>query len=500
MRRDDKLAWWLWLALLVTLPITSFPPISETFGRSTVAPLAVVPLVGLLAIYVGPRIIGRSNFPPLATPLLVFFAFATLSAAAGLLLPLPALKGFTPLGREIRTLLTLGVGISFFLSAALIPTSEKRMQSSLIALSIGGAAAVAWSFIQAGFFVLSGPDLLQRFNELHRVISVRDLVPDRVTGLAYEPSWFGNQLVILYLPIWVASVAVGYSAFKRRRGILTVELVLATLAAISLLLARSRVSILSFSFVAGVLLLVAFWRLGARFSPHPSSRLYLARVASVGIGLLLLAGLGIGSVVAARALDPRLQRTSTILTELPQIRLEHPYEPVLELANRAAFAERVVYWMAGWQVFLERPVLGVGPGNMGFLFEQSIPAYGYRLTEIRTALAADSPLFPNPKSLWIRLLAETGLVGFAAFTTWQIVVLAGALSLRPTESIMLRVLGLAGLLVFLAQIVEGFNLDSFALPQMWIVPGLVAAGIALHRGSGQAAEGSTRLPHARMSA
>lgn len=483
MRRDDKLAWWLWLALLVTLPITSFPPISETFGRSTVAPLAVVPLVGLLAIYVGPRIIGRGSFPPMATPLLVFFSFATLSAATGLLLPLPALKGFTPLGREIRTLLTLGVGISFFLSAALIPTTEKRMRSSLVALSIGGTAAVVWSFIQAGFFVLSGPELLQRFNELHRVISIRDLVPDRVSGLAYEPSWFGNQLVILYLPIWVASVAVGYSAFKRRRGILTVELVLAILATISLLLARSRVSILSFSFVAGVLLLAAFWRLGSRLSRQAAGQLHLWQIATFGISLAFLAILGFGIAAAARALDPRFQRATTILTELPQIRSEHPYELGLELANRVAFAERAVYWMAGWQVFLERPVLGVGPGNTGFLFEESIPAYGYRLTEIRAALAADSPLFPNPKSLWIRLLSETGLLGFAAFTTWQIVVLAGALSLRPTESILMRVLGLAGLLVFLAQIVEGFNLDSFALPQMWIVPGLVAAGIVIHRRS-----------------
>ena len=83
-RRSDQLAWWLWLALLVTLPITSFPPISEAFGRSTVAPLAIVPLIGLLAIGVIPRIVRERDFPALAMPLLVFFGFATLSAAVGL--------------------------------------------------------------------------------------------------------------------------------------------------------------------------------------------------------------------------------------------------------------------------------------------------------------------------------------------------------------------------------------------------------------------------------
>lgn len=492
MSRVDQLAWWLWIALLVALPITSFPLISEAFGRSTVAPLAVIPLIGLLAIGVIPRIVGERKLPPLAVPLLAFCGFTLLSAAVGLLLPIAPLKNQTALGREIRALLTLGIGVGFFLSAALMPVGEKRMRSSLVALTIGGAAALVWSLVQAGFFALSQPDLLQRFNELHRVISIRDLIPDRVSGLAYEPSWFGNQLVVMYLPIWLSSVALGYTAFKRRKGFLTAELALAMLAVISLLLARSRISILSFSLVLGLLVLAGFWRLGGRLAQHSAQYIPLWRIASIGFGLLFLASIAVGSASAARSLDPRFFRVSTISTEMPQIRKEHPYELTLELANRAAFAERVVYWMAGWQVFLEHPLLGVGPGNEGFFFEQSIPAYGYRLGEIRTALATDNPIFPNPKSLWIRLVSETGFFGFAAFTTWLLVVLAGALSLGSAKSIMVRAIGLAGLLALLALIAEGFNLDSFALPQMWILPGLVAAGMVLHRTSDQGAKNSTR--------
>ena len=492
IRRADQLAWWLWIAMLITLPITSFPPISEAFGRSTVAPLAVIPLIGLLAISVIPRIVRDRELPALAMPLLVFCGFAGLSAALGLLLPLAPLMNQTLLGREIRALLTLGIGVGFFLSAALMPISEKRIRSSLVALTLGGAAALVWSFVQAGLFVLSDPDLLQRFNEIHRAISIRDLIPDRVSGLAYEPSWFGNQLVVMYLPIWVSSVALGYTAFKRRKGFLTVELALAILAMISLLLARTRISILSFSLVFGLLLLAGIWRLGARLSRRSSGQLLLRQIMIFSFGLVILASIAFGSLAAARSLDPRFQRAATIVTELPQIKKAHPYELALELANRMAFAERVVYWMAGWQVFLENPILGVGLGNEGFLFEQSVPAYGYRLTEIRTVLAADNPNFPNPKSLWIRLLAETGLVGSASFATWLILVSAGALRLNSAKDLMLHALGLAGLLALFAWIVEGFNLDSFALPQMWILPGLVAAGITLHQHSKKTDESSTQ--------
>jgi O-antigen ligase len=483
--RREQLAWWLWIVLLVSLPITSFPPISEAFGRSTVAPMAIIPLIGLLAIAIVPALVRKRELPQMAVPVLVFLGCAVLSAAVGLFHPLASFKGQTPLGREFRALITLAVGVGFFMSAALMPVSVRRMRMSLIALTIGGAIALLWSIVQAAFFLQNDPDVFRLFNELHRVISIRDLVPDRVSGLAYEPSWFGNQIVVLYLPIWMASVALGYSSFKWKWRFFTIELGLAVLAVVTLLLARTRVSVFSFSLILGVLIVSFFWRLGGRVSRRTSSRLPFRQLAVATIGLIFVASIGTGILAAAREFDPRFQRAATILNELPQIRSEHPYELGLEVANRTAFAERVVYWMAAWQVFLEYPLTGIGPGNSGFLFEQSIPAYGHRLTEIQTALSADSPIFPNPKSLWIRLLAETGILGFASFVTWQIVVLAGALSLRTAKGLMLSALGLAGLLSALALVIEGFNLDTFALPQMWIVPGLVTAGILLHRRSKQ---------------
>lgn len=477
--RTERVAWWLWLTLLVVLPVTSFPPISEAFGRSTVAPLAAIPLLGLLIISVIPRIIKERELPQLASPLLVFLGFVLLSTAVGLFIPVEGFKNQTALGREARALITLGVGLGFFLSAVMMPRSENRMRGSLVALTAGGAVALAWSFIQEAFLLASDPATFRQFNELHRLISIRDLVPDRISGLAYEPSWFGNQLAVLYIPMWLGSVVVGYSAFRLRRGVITVELVLAVLGAVALLLARTRISILSFSLVAGALILFLFWQIGGKLAKSSRGGLPLHRLAILGAGIFFIGALGLGFVIGAQNLDPRLRRVATIYNELPQIRSEHPYELGLELANRASFAERVVYWMAAWQVFLENPFAGVGPGNSGLLFEESIPAYGYRLTEIQTVLAADNAIFPNPKSLWIRLLAETGIIGFAAFVTWLITVMAGALNLRISRSLLLRALGFAGVLMLIAQVIEGFNIDTFALPQLWIIPGLVGAGAVL---------------------
>jgi O-antigen ligase len=145
-----------------------------------------------------------------------------------------------------------------------------------------------------------------------------------------------------------------------------------------------------------------------------------------------------------------------------------------------AFAERVVYWEAGLEGFRRYPMLGVGLGNAGFLFEEGMPPFGSRLTEIRRALELTNPNFPNPKSLWVRLLAETGVVGFSAFATWLIVLGAAGFGLTRAASGRQQAIGLAGLLSLGAQAIEGFSLDTFALPQLWIMMGLVTGqGVSL---------------------
>jgi hypothetical protein len=76
-----------------------------------------------------------------------------------------------------------------------------------------------WTTVQSGVVMTGGEDVPQAFVNLHRLIAPRDLVPDRLTGMAFEPSWFGDQLVTFYLPLWVGAVLTRTSAWSSsRRG------------------------------------------------------------------------------------------------------------------------------------------------------------------------------------------------------------------------------------------------------------------------------------------
>lgn len=156
--------------------------------------------------------------------------------------------------------------------------------------------------------------------------------------------------------------------------------------------------------------------------------------------------------------------------------LESSQYPFYSLAENLAYAERVVYWESGCRVFARYPVFGVGLGNAGFFFRQFVSGYGYHLPEIIFILTA-APEFPNVKSLWIRLLAETGVIGFVTFVAWLYSMMLEARSLQRSSSATRRTLGMAGLLSLLALLFEGFSLDTFALPHLWVMLGLVTAAL-----------------------
>jgi hypothetical protein len=139
-----------------------------------------------------------------------------------------------------------------------------------------------------------------------------------------------------------------------------------------------------------------------------------------------------------------------------------------------------VYWVNGWNVFNQYPLLGVGLGNAGFFFPQSAPAVGWATFEIRNVLYY-LPQLPNIKSLWFRLLAETGLVGFSVFLSWIYVLYQSSRFSQYHQDATMKTIALAGQLALLAFIGEGFSIDSFAMPYFWIIAGFIAASAMLFR-------------------
>jgi O-antigen ligase len=94
--------------------------------------------------------------------------------------------------------------------------------------------------------------------------------------------------------------------------------------------------------------------------------------------------------------------------------------------------------------------------------------------EIAQQLSPDSLLYPNPKNLYARLLAETGLIGFVLFMTFYLALLAEVLSLLRVSDPLAHWLAAAGLFALVAIGLQGFSQDSFAAPEMWINLGILA--------------------------
>jgi O-antigen ligase len=301
------------------------------------------------------------------------------------------------------------------------------------------------------------------------------LYPGRVTGLAYEPSWLAHQLNMLYLPLWLAASVQRLSAHRFRLWFLTFENLLLAGGVVILLLSFSRVGLAAFLLMLGYLFLAAnaalVRKVEGRFLQRYGGRARKALVAGITLALILMYVLLIVSAAFGLSrIDPRMQT----LFDLSTLR----QEGILEYANRMFFAERLVYWQAGWGVFNDHPILGVGLGNAGYYFPQTMSDYGLGLVEVNDLLGKSASL-PNAKSLWVRLLAETGIVGFALFITWLFVLWAGTGRLRQSAHPVQRIVALATRFVLLGLLIEGFSVDTFALPYFWVTFGLLTAALAV---------------------
>jgi hypothetical protein len=148
--------------------------------------------------------------------------------------------------------------------------------------------------------------------------------------------------------------------------------------------------------------------------------------------------------------------------------------------TRLDFSERFVYWVTGWRVFAGHPLLGVGLGNSGFFFPRYMPYFGWALPEV-VEVYYRSPSLPNIKSFWIRLLAETGIIGFAAFLSWYFTLWRSSHLSERCSDPLIKAIGWTGQFVLIGFLAEGFSVDTFALPYLWLSLGIVSATAAIYR-------------------
>lgn len=463
-----------WSLLVLTLPITSFPLLADLFGGTSVAPLPVVFLAILLVAWCIPGIIKEGQIPRHTIPLLLFVVISLISTLVGQFLLSPSFRGISPWRNILEALITLGMGVGFYLVVSQYLNNEDKLYRFVKMINYSGAVMVVYAIIQAGTFyaLWRYPQFMK---SIHEYFSSSYLFVRRSTGFAYEPSWYAHLLNMVYLPIWLGMSLKKASAHKFRLLKMSLENILFVLGAISLFLSFSRIGWLAFIMAIGYIifrimqkillkLLMAIQKDRAK-AIKSSSKVLIKAGFWIGTLVVLLV-LIIGAGMVMTKVDPRM-------TDLFDVKIIRE-KGLLEWAGSLIFAERLIFWNAGYRVFLAHPIFGVGLGRSGYFFQQTFDSFGYKLPEILQVLLRRE-FIPNAKNLWVRILAETGIIGFSVFISTLYVHWKSARKVEISGNGFLPALGLVGQIFLVALVVEGFSIDTFGLPFIWVSLALIAA-------------------------
>jgi O-antigen ligase len=462
-----------WILFLVFLPVTSFPYLPPALGGGTlVRPLSIYPLLILLLLSTIPRLLLKP-IPKTLLTLLPFVCVAIASSALSLLRDIDPVLGISVPDRILRALLTLAVGGAIYTTVALTPGSRSELRASLRWLYAGFCVALLWGSLQAIYIVNFNGDYFRLLQNAQKYISTRKLFTTRISGLTYEPNWFAEQISMLLVPWLLASVLTRYSLFRWRWKFITVELLLLVWSVIVLAFTFSRAGLASL-LVLTVLGVVVFR------SHHPTKivrqaaplRIWLFRFAEAAVALVVLGSL----IYFAGTKNEFFSRIWNYWT----VKKEHSLSGYFEYLG---FGARFTYGGTAFAVYTNHPSLGVGLGNYAYYFEEHLPDTPLAATpEILRIVTPDvgRDRLITPKNFYYRLLSETGLLGFAAFMAFVLAVLGCALVLWLSPAKEEVYWGTAGLLGIAAFGLGAISFDSFALPNMWVIFGLVTASAWLY--------------------
>lgn len=466
----DNLPHLLWGLALLALPVTSFRWFPGLGEGALVRPLALYPLVLLVPLILVQawrkkiQLTWAGVFVALGT-FVLFTIFA--SSVGSIINPIP-LRGQTFDARAIRAFITLFIGIAFFVSAVWMNKDEADLRFTVKWIFAGLCLDLAWSGLQAITFYTS---LLEKEMVTHwqLAFSMRELVrTNRISGLAYEPAWLAGQIATIFFPFLFAAVLTKYRVAR----LSWLEPALLVLTTLVLLSTYSRGGLLIVIGTSGLMMLLfgrdilcGMWAWFIRGFKERRLTSFIFRLS------LILAFVG----VIAGAFIFLSQKN--YFRRLWEINAGSLSEYIVDI-NAGA---RGAYSVGALGAFRESPLTGVGLGGSGFYIYQNLPDWALTtVPEIAKQLNPESRLYPNPKNLYVRLLAETGLIGFVLFIAFQFNVLGEMLSLLRRDEPWARFAAVAGVFAWAAIALYNFTQDSLTTPNIWIVPGILV-GLATHQ-------------------
>ncbi|MEJ2486373.1 MAG: O-antigen ligase family protein [Anaerolineales bacterium] len=468
---NERLEKWmqvLWGIVLFTVPVTSFRWLPNVMGKTHVRPLAFYPLALLVPVLLVYLIRTKSfRWPAPSAPLMGFILIAIISTLVGGLYAPLGLRGQTYWGWALRAWLSLIIGMGFFWVSVLLSRSETFLRKSLPWMYAGLALTIIWGILQAIALNTSLIDI-NWINKIQLSISIRQVVNWRVSGFAYEPSWLADQITIFYFPWLFAALLTRFRLTKYN----WLEPVLALGALVLLLLSYSRsgiigllVSVVITMLTVGRGILVGIWSwFWAPFvSPEIPGRLNRIIILLL-IALLLLA--------AFMWLDRYDYFASLWNADLSQ--------GLIAYVRDIAAAPRVAYIQAGINIFNLHPWLGVGLGGSSFYLFEHLPNWALSEPyEISMQFSPDSNEIPNVRNLIIRLLSETGFLGFWFYLAFMLSVLGSIRQMFLSRRKLMIYASVAGLTAWPAIILRQFTLSTLTSPVIWISLGMVV-GYAHH--------------------
>lgn len=299
----------------------------------------------------------------------------------------------------------------------------------------------------ASWYGIPGPT--QIYGALSLVIhaETHEYYPDRLRMTAFESSWAAVMLTFIF------PFAITRGSGRR------VALVLAIVAVMMVLL-QSRTAMLVIG-VQFILFLLGFLRHRKDWLLHGAS------AAAVGLLVMMLIP-GVQNAVMEKGSN--LVRYGS---------MDGLIDPTPGATENVSNVTRLAAIRAGLSMFEERPVLGVGLGQYGFNYPYHIRAEDLRSWEVRSyATAADVGLtWPPAYSLHVRLLAETGLLGYLLWLAMILPLLLRSL-LRASGATYTGRLHLAVAMTLSGWLMLGASIDSFRFFGGWIALGV---GLALWR-------------------
>ncbi len=480
--------------VLIGLPITSFPWLIQ-FTGSLVAPFSAVPLLGLILIWLVPFLIRQGTLPKEFSTIFYFLLVVIITSAGAYFFDGFFSRNRTFINQSLRALFTLGIGLSFYITLSAYLQDQSTIKQAILFIYAGGIVLILWSIVE--IVVLKSSGSVQNFPDW--VIAIKKatvfqqpgmMYTSRLTGFAYEPSWFVLIFNLVLFPLWLSSVFQRKSLFSIKIWAFIIEDFFLMVGLIVFMFSYPRIGLLSLVLMflyLGVLIIKRLsdklnnWIVKKRGVDQESHRFLRSMiiVTLLILSLLVIFGATTAFIKIASQRDFRFQLIINQFISDEEFKLPSSETEVIVLARSLAFLERTVYWFGGWNIFKDYP-FGVGLGNAGFYMVDRMNSLGYSSFEVRNILYQSDSLM-NVKALWIRLLAETGFVGFSVYLTWLYLLWRNSSLVQKSRIPVLQIVGLAGKFFILAYLVEGFSIDSFSFPYPWVTAGLISASSLIVR-------------------